>query len=53
MYCTENVFAFHRGSWDTSGVKINMTNQTIQCLSSHLTSFAVMVDVHGANQVHV
>ena len=29
----------------------NRTNQTIECTSSHLTSFAVMVDVNGANQV--
>ena len=29
----------------------NDTNQTVECVSSHLTSFAVMVDVHGASQV--
>ena len=29
----------------------NRTNQTIECVSSHLTSFAVMVDVNGVNQV--
>ena len=29
----------------------NRTNQSIECVSSHLTSFAVMVDVNGANQV--
>ena len=31
----------------------NRTNQSIECVSSHLTSFAVMVDVNGVSQVTI
>jgi len=44
------------GSWESDGISIgnNMTdgNTTkVQCLSMHLTSFAVLVDVAGGLQV--
>ena len=47
------IYAFIcRGSWDTFGVEIsNRTNQLIECVSSHLTSFAVLIDVNGAYEV--
>ena len=44
------------GSWESEGITIinNMTdgNTTlVQCLSTHLTSFAVLIDVGGGLQV--
>ena len=42
----------NRGGWDTEGVTtISVTNNTITCNSSHLTSFAVLVDVSGGHKV--
>ena len=32
-------------------MEINSNNSTITCNSSHLTSFAVLVDVSGGHQV--
>ncbi|XP_065909619.1 uncharacterized protein [Dysidea avara] len=46
-------FSLHegRGGWDTEGVTtISVTNNTITCNSSHLTSFAVLVDVSGGHK---
>jgi len=43
-----------RGGWDTEGVtviEINTNISTITCNSTHLTSFAVLVDVSGGHQV--
>ena len=38
-------------TWSNAGITVNGTNDTyIQCVSSHLTSFAVLVasgEVHG------
>ena len=47
---------FYRGGWDTEGVSvINISNGTnssiITCNSTHLTSFAVLVDVSGGHEV--
>ena len=40
------------GGWSSIGLSIeNSTNTTITCTSTHLTSFAVLVDVSGASQV--
>ena len=42
----------HNGGWSSDGVHVeNLTNTTITCSSTHLTSFAVLVDVSGASQV--
>ena len=42
----------YSGGWDTNGVSVvNVSNDTITCVSLHLTSFAVLVDVSGAQQV--
>ena len=44
----------YRGGWDTDGVivvSIDITSSTITCNSTHLTSFAVLVDVSGGHQV--
>ena len=50
------VYRIGNGSWATSGVKTdeiriveNLT--TVQCSSTHLTSFAVLVDVTGGLRV--
>ncbi|XP_065910885.1 adhesion G protein-coupled receptor L3-like isoform X2 [Dysidea avara] len=41
-----------RGGWDTTGVDvIELNDQVIRCNSSHLTSFAVLVDVDGSEPV--
>ena len=56
LFTEIDVFAFYSGTWNTTGVTTNVsndTNQTVECMTSHLTSFAVMIDVHGANQVAV
>ena len=50
----EHVHVYYSGGWDTEGVtvvEINPINSTITCNSSHLTSFAVLVDVSGGYQV--
>jgi len=42
----------HSGGWDTNGVSVvNVSNDTVTCASLHLTSFAVLVDVAGSQQV--
>ena len=47
-----NIIIFCSGGWDMSGVTVvNRTENTISCSSSHLTSFAVLLDVHGGQQV--
>ncbi len=53
-----SVFRIGSGHWATAGVRtINVSTQenttTVQCESSHLTSFAVLVDVAGGQQVRV
>lgn len=43
-----------RGGWDTEGVTVianDEKNSMITCNSTHLTSFAVLVDVSGGYQV--
>ena len=45
-----------RGDWDTEGVTVirnHRENSTIICSSTHLTSFAVLVDVSDSHQVCV
>ena len=43
---------FNRGGWDSTGVTTtSISNNTITCNSSHLTSFAVLVDVAGGHRV--
>jgi len=45
-------FSTNRGGWDTEGVTtVSVTDDTITCNSSHLTSFAVLVDVAGSHKV--
>ena len=47
-------YMIYRGGWDTEGVTVitnDMKNSIIICNSSHLTSFAVLVDVSGGHQV--
>ena len=44
------------GGWATDGIRTSGLNTegnvtTVQCLSTHLTSFAVLVDVAGGLQV--
>ena len=44
----------YRGGWDTDGVievSIDMNSSTITCNSTHLTSFAVLVDVSDGHKV--
>ena len=42
----------YSGGWDTNGVSVvNVSNDTVTCTSLHLTSFAVLVDVAGTQQV--
>ena len=43
-----------RGDWDTKGVTVirnNREDSTIICNSTHLTSFAVLVDVSDGHEV--
>ena len=43
-----------RGGWDTEGVTVianDKENSMITCNSTHLTSFAVLVDVSDGHQV--
>ena len=45
----------YRGGWDTEGATVvsnDMSSSTITCNSTHLTSFAVLVDVSGGHQVY-
>ena len=49
-------YSVGEGSWVTEGVTTNNTKQTdsvttVRCSSTHLTSFAVLVDVAGGLQV--
>ena len=42
------------GGWSTVGLHVkNLTNMAITCSSTHLTSFAVLVDVSGATHDQV
>ena len=46
--------SLYSGGWDTEGVTvvtIDMENTIITCNSTHLTSFAVLVDVSESHQV--
>ena len=52
QYIEHNII--NRGGWDTKGVTTvtnDINNSIIICNSSHLTSFAVLVDVSGSHQV--
>ena len=45
------------GSWisvgiETTSIEIDVNTTTVECESSHLTSFAVLVDVAGGHQVY-
>ena len=54
LFCMYNHAWFYRGGWDTEGVSvmsIDMDSSIITCNSTHLTSFAVLVDVSGGHQV--
>ena len=45
---------FYRGGWDTEGVSVlsnDINSSIITCESTHLTSFAVLVDVSGGHEV--
>ena len=47
------MYRYPRGGWSNEGVKtVSVTRErntvTVTCASSHLTSFAVLVDVGGA-----
>ena len=54
VYCLSvHVHRYSRGSWSSEGLKtVSVTSVgdivTVTCASSHLTSFAVLVDVGGA-----
>jgi len=42
------------GGWSSVGLNVEDSNETsITCTSTHLTSFAVLVDVSGASQVYL
>ena len=48
------MYIIYRGGWDTQGVTTvanDISSSIIICNSSHLTSFAVLVDVSGGHQV--
>ena len=52
-YVYNHVLAY-RGDWDTEGVRvvsIDINTSTVICNSTHLTSFAVLVDVSGGHNV--
>ena len=45
---------YYRGGWDTKRVTVvsnDINSSIITCQSTHLTSFAVLVDVSGGHQV--
>ena len=40
------------GGWSSDGLRVELVDdQSITCSSTHLTSFAVLVDVSGGSQV--
>ena len=50
--CIYIVYRYSRGRWSSEGVKtVSVTSVgdivTVTCASSHLTSFAILVDVGG------
>ena len=48
------IYKNSRGGWDTKGVTVvrdNRKKSTIICSSTHLTSFAVLVDVSDGHKV--
>ena len=52
-FITSPIVMFHLvAAWSNIGLSVeDSTNTTISCTSTHLTSFAVLVDVSGASQV--
>ena len=54
IYIAIDCVCIYRGGWDTEGVTVMSTdpiNSIIRCNSTHLTSFAVLVDVSGGQDV--
>ena len=54
VYIAIDRVCIYRGGWDTEGVSVMSTdpiNSIIRCNSTHLTSFAVLVDVSGSQDV--
>ena len=50
MYYYHNYSSTDFGSWVSDGIITEIINDTtVRCLSSHLTSFAVLVDVSGTH----
>ena len=50
--CTNVYSDVAPGGWSGDGLSVEtINNQTITCSSTHLTSFAVLVDVSGGSQV--
>ena len=53
MFISKYVYRYPQGGWSSEGLKtVSVTRVgdrvTVTCASSHLTSFAVLVDVGGA-----
>ena len=54
VYISIDCVCIYRGGWDTEGVTVMSSdpiNSIIRCNSTHLTSFAVLVDVSGVQDV--
>ncbi len=46
------LYSIGNGSWSTMNVRtLSDGSNVVQCISEHLTSFAVLVDVRGITEV--
>ena len=43
---------FLRSTWSDEGVSTKRVGDRVKCITTHLTSFSVLVDVHGITPPH-
>ena len=53
LVCCVNLFFIRAGNgvWSNSGIETIINEDSVICLSQHLTSFAVLVDTSGVTTV--
>ena len=47
-----NKIKFLRSTWSDEGVSTSKVGDSVECITTHLTSFSVLVDVHGTAPPH-
>ena len=47
------IISFRTGQWSNEGLTTVIEKDTVLCKSTHLTSFAVLVDVSGSTNVSI